>query len=525
MKQFTAPSADRIVLPYVLEAQAAGRPGGTCVRFDDGSLWTWDDAAAVGRRSAANLRQRGIDAADRVLIFLPNGRDWLVAWLGVAYLRAVVVPVHLSHRASMLAHVCNDSGATAIITTAELAERLDDELRARLQIVEPDALTSPAGDEVGPPPLHPSDVHFVNYTSGTTGRAKGVLTTHLQSYYSSLGGYGLLGGLTASDRWLLTVPLYHVAGQQICLASWSVGASVALETQFQARTFWETAARTGSTCGLLVGAMGAILAERPPTPADRAHGLRYLLCAPMPPDVAGFRDRFGVEALVSGLGSTEMGGPLLTRIDEPYVAGSCGKVRDEYETRLVDEHDFEVPVGAVGELVVRPRIAWIVTPGYVGRPAETAEAWRNGWFHTGDLFRVDGDGNHFFIDRRRDSFRRKGENISSFEVESELIAFAGIVQAACVATRDEVGEDEVKAFVVLAEGATLDHRELISFLAARLPHFAVPRYIEIAESLPTTHTGRVQKFELRGLANGPRTWDRLAAGIDVNRDGHVVERP
>ena len=244
------------------------------------------------------------------------------------------------------------------------------------------------------------------------------------------------------------------------------------------------------------------------------------MSAPLPVEHETFMARFGLQEIATAYGSTEVSGCLTRTPDVPLVRGSCGRQRDGYLVRLVDEHDFEVPDGDYGELVVRTDQPWSLSTGYVDDPAATAASWRNGWFHTGDIFRRDNQGNYYFHDRRTDAVRRRGENISSFEVEREVLAFPGIAEVACVAVQTEgQPDDEVKVFVVLEE--PLDLESLVGFLVDRMPHFMVPRYYEVVDQLPKTATMRVEKHRLRTLGNSESTWDCQAFGLKVTSSGLV----
>ncbi len=225
--------------------------------------------------------------------------------------------------------------------------------------------------------------------------------------------------------------------------------------------------------------------------------------------------------LCSVYGQTEISSPLLIPPGGEIVPGSVGRPRSGVRLRIVDGHDLEVPAGEVGELVIRTEHPWEMNVGYFGRPEATAAAWRNGWFHTGDAFRCDADGNYFYIDRTRDTLRRRGENISSFQVEAEVRAHPHVLEVACVGVPAELGEHEVKIFVVPVEGSVVDPAGLVGFVAGRLPRFMVPRYVEILAELPKTQTMRVQKYELRTRPNTAQTWDREASPPSAARCGSI----
>jgi crotonobetaine/carnitine-CoA ligase len=511
------PARDRVVTRAILERHAIERPDALCVLGPDGERWTWAQALAEAYRSATALAARGVGRGDHVLIFLPNGLDWLRAWWGISALGAVMVTVNVAYRGQTLRHVCAESGASLIVTDGNLGERL---AGLGLDLVTVCAAELRDGTATAPvldPPLEPWDVHAVNFTSGTTGPAKGVLTPYLATYMGGINAMGEAGGLTAADRWLVDTPLFHVSGQMTALVCLSAGAAMAVREQFAGSRYWEVAAETGATHSLLVGTMAAFLLSRQPSAAERAHRLRVVVLAPMVTDPDTFRARFGVAQLCSVYGQTEISSPLLVPPGAEIVPGSVGRPRRGVQLRIVDEHDLPVAVGAVGELVIRTDQPWEMNVGYFRRPEATVAAWRNGWFHTGDAFRCDRDGNYFYVDRIRDTLRRRGENISSFQVETEVTAHPDVLDVACVGVPAEFGEHEVKVFVVPVEGRDIDPAELIDFLIPRLPRFMIPRFVEVIAELPKTQSQRVRKFELRGRPNTAATWDRQSAGIALPR--------
>jgi len=229
-----------------------------------------------------------------------------------------------------------------------------------------------------------------------------------------------------------------------------------------------------------------------------------------------FADRFGVD-VYSVYNMTELGAPLATEAN-PAAKGTCGRMRPGFELRIVDGNDCEVPAGTRGELIARHETPWALTSGYHKNPEATAAAWRNGWFHTGDCFWRDEAGNYFFVDRLKDTVRRRGENISSFEVEAEILAFPAVAEAAVVGVPSRDSEQDLMAVLVPKGGAAIDPAELLRFLQPRLPHFMIPRYVRVVGALPRTASHKVQKQPLRdqGVAEG--SWDREAAGIRVRRD-------
>ena len=262
--------------------------------------------------------------------------------------------------------------------------------------------------------------------------------------------------------------------------------------------------------------MANLLYRQPPAADDADNPLRRVLVVPLIPEVEEFKRRF--DLLVSTTwGGTEMNCPTRSGFDLPN-ARTCGRVDESlYEVRIVDANDVEVPPGVPGEAVVRPKQPWTVMEGYWNHPEWTVTAWRNLWLHTGDMLMRDEDGNLYFVDRVKDAIRRRGENISSMEVEQEINAHPAVLECAVIPVASEQTEQEVKAVIVLKAGAGAAPEELIHFLADRMPYFMVPRYIEFASELPKTPTGKIQKYTLREHGVTPTTWDRVATGVRLNR--------
>jgi crotonobetaine/carnitine-CoA ligase len=519
MSRDALPAREDVIVRLLLERNAALAPDERFATFEDGATWTRAEALAAADGAAASLAAAGVGRGDRVLLFAGNGPGWLRAWWGSSSLGAVVIPVNTAFRGAMLDHVCRSSDATVIVADPALTGRLD-EIDVDLARITPDELAA-AGPAPAPldPPLELWDTHSIMWTSGTTGPSKAVVVPYHHLFTTSRW-LGVDLGLGPGDTWLLDLPLFHQAGLAAATAALASGCRIAVRSLPDLRNYWAVARDTGATMGFTVATMAAFLMAQPPGPGDRDHRLRHLVMSPLPPDPKGFVARFGLEGLITAYGSTEVSGPIMAPPHIPVRPGSAGVCRAGFELRIVDEHDVPVPDGAVGELIVRPDHPWMMSPEYFRAPEATARAWRNGWFHTGDAFWVDGDGYYFFHDRTTDRIRRRGENISTFEVEREVAAHPAVAEAACVAARDPLGvEDEVKVFVVPAGDASIDWPELLAWLAVRLPHFMVPRYFEAIPALPKTETMRVQKHRLREAGNTEATWDREVAGYHVTRAG------
>jgi crotonobetaine/carnitine-CoA ligase len=352
----------------------------------------------------------------------------------------------------------------------------------------------------------------VIYTSGTTGPSKGVLCSYLQATATGEAFHAATG----DDRGMVNLPLFHASGTNVVYRMLVKGGSIAMVEAFDTGTFWDTIRATGTTTLTLVGAMVPFLLKAPATARDRDHTLAKVVMVPLADDAQAFADRFGVEVYTT-FNMTETSWPLISERN-PVTRGTCGRPRPGVEARIVDDNDCEVAAGEIGELILRTDVPWSMNHGYHNNPEATARAWRNGWFHTGDAFRRDVAGNFFFVDRLKDAIRRRGENISSFEVEAELMAHPDVQEAAAVGVPSEFGEDDVLAVVAPVAGRTIDPAGMLRFLLPRMAHYMVPRYVRILPALPKTPTQKVQKNLLRADGVTPDTWDREAAGIRVKRE-------
>lgn len=269
--------------------------------------------------------------------------------------------------------------------------------------------------------------------------------------------------------------------------------------------------------------MLSFVVAQPESPSDSDHSMHTLAISPSRFDAKYLMERFHLERILTRYGTTEVSGPLVAPPEKPLTRDSLGRLRSGYQVQLVDKNNIAVPIGDIGELVVRTDIPWATSAGHAKDPGATALAWRNGWLHTGDLMSCDVDGIYFFHDRNTDSMRRRGETISSSEVEEEVIAYPGFVDVACVAHPNDGGsDDEVKAWLILEPETQIDFADLLQFLVQRMPYFIVPRYFEVTDEFPRTPTLRVQKHQLRSRGNSSDTWDSEGAALAVNRFGLAV---
>lgn len=524
------PPREVCVLHYLIDHWAEIRPGKVAVMFEDGAAWTYADLKTRVRRRAAGLQALGVQQGDRVAVWMPNCADALEIFYAINDLGAVFVPFNTAYRGRILEHVIANSDARLMIAHAALVDRLEDIDTAQLERLViwgdgPRAVALPCvpfsdteadAASLRPPsvPIEPWDIQSIIYTSGTTGPSKGVLSSYMHMY--SNAGPETWTMVTGEDRFLVNSPIFHIGGMGLPFVMLVRGGSIVLSEGFATDKFWDLVRRTECTGVFLLGVMATFLLKQPAANSDRDHHVRMAFMVPLTDGAPAFRSRFGID-IYTIFNMTEISSPIISEAN-PIKVGTCGRPRPGVEVRLVDANDREVEIGAVGEMIVRTDRPFAMNSGYNNAPEATAAAWRNGWFHTGDAFREDADGYFYFVDRVKDAIRRRGENISSFEVEVEVCAHPDVREAAVVAVASEFGEDDVLAVVAPAPGRAISEVELFTFLKARLPYFMVPRYIRVLEELPKTPTSKVIKTQLRaeGIAQG--AWDREAAGLRVHRD-------
>lgn len=518
-----------LVLPHLLAARAAEHPDRTFLEEVDGRSATYGELDRDIRTWADAYRRVGIEQGDRVAVMLQTGIDAVSAWLGLSWLGAWEVPVNTGYVGRMLHYLLEHSRSKLLVATGDYLGRLGD-VAADLShletviVVDRDEVTSdlpfrvvgrreflagasPADDLDGP---GPADIATVMYTSGTTGPSKGVLVPWAQ-IHATASTPVFTGDFGADDAYYLPFPLFHISGKGPVYTFALVGGRVVMRPSFNTSAFWDDIRHYRCTTTLLLGAMANFINRQPRRPDDADTPLHTVVMVPLIGELEDFKQRFGVR-VSTAFNMTEISVPLHSEGWTLADLESCGKVRPGYEVRVVDQDDEDVGPGQVGELLVRSHEPWTLMAGYLDMPEATTAAWRNLWLHTGDAFRYDEDGNYYFLDRISDTIRRRGENISSAEVEVVVNEHPGVLESAAIAVPSEWGEDEVKIVVVPGPGETVEPAELTAFLAPRLPRFMVPRYVEVVASLPKTPTEKVRKVELRAQGITPTTWDRETTG-------------
>ncbi|KWF68810.1 ATP-dependent acyl-CoA ligase [Burkholderia pseudomultivorans] len=517
-------------LPAMLMARVARN--GTAPLFSDrATQWTAVDAMAAAAGRAGALAAHGIKRGDRVALLCSNRIEFIETLLGCAWLGAVVVPINTASRGMQLQHILRNSGARLIVAEAALLEAvyclddadlpleaawvIDDDAPAR-HASRFEVRPCPArGDALAPAELANGDPFAILYTSGTSGLSKGVICPHAQFYWWGVHTGGDLE-VGPGDVLYTCLPLFHTNALNSFFQALMHDAQLVVERRFSASRFFESLIETRATVTFLLGAMVPILLSRAETAREREHGVRVALAPGVP---AQFQDEFtrrtGI-GLVDGYGSTETNSVIGGKLGTKRV-GYMGKLAEGFDARVVDADDNAVPDGQAGELVLRASEPYAFASGYFAMPEKTVEAWRNLWFHTGDRVIRSPDGYFRFVDRLKDAIRRRGENISSFEVEQVLLAHPAVELAAVFAVQSNLAEDEVMAALVLREGEALDPLDLVKYCEPRLPYFAVPRFIDFATELPKTENGKIKKYQLREQGVTPTTWDLERSGYRLKR--------
>lgn len=462
------------------------------------------------------LKEEGVKRGDRVAIFLNNCPEFLYSWLGAAKLGAIMVPINVAFKEREASYILEHSEANTLITEPDLYETVIQGKRKDLShlkticsvgdkeypdVVNFSGIMSKDCDPLPEVQLRGDDILAVMYTSGTTGEPKGCVLSHFHyiAFAQAVKDHLLI---TPEDRFICVLPLFHAGAQWvITTTSLICGASIALIDRFHPRQFWEQVHHYECTVFHCVGAVLAFLEKLPVSELERTNPLRVVLSAGHPELSERLGKRWGC-TMLQDWGMSE-GGLTIEHIKGPHKKGSCGRPQGPNEIKIFDEDGKEVPVGTIGEIVMRGPM---VAKEYFKDPEATAASMRGGWFHTGDNAYRDEENFFFFVDRKKDIVRRSGENISSIEVENIIRSHPKVEEVAVVAVPDELRGEEVKAYIVLREGQTpktAPPMELIAFCEERLAYFKVPRYIVYIEDFPRTLTHRVKKDELRRLQEKP----------------------
>lgn len=523
--------------PWVVSALIADRArrfgDDIAVSFADSTTATYRDLADRSAVVAGMFADLGVRPDDRVATMLDPGPTYLETWFGSAWCGAIEVPINTDFKGSFLEHILRESGASVLVVDARWVERLArlelPELRhvvlvgdapaelgvRRFDVAQFDDLVD-AADPLDRVDRSETDIVYVMYTSGTSGPSKGAVHSNRSALWNAFAWLDVLQ-LGDDDIAYSMFPLFHVTARSAVITStfWA-GGSVALRHGFSVSRFWDDIRQSRATFFAYMGSVVHLLWSSEPHERDAEHRVRVAFGAAAPPEIIdGFERRFGL-GLIEVYGSTELG--LATApLPGERVSGTMGRTCPHLELQIHDEIGLPMPVGVDGEIVARPRSPQAIFQGYWCNPEASVAAFRDLWFHTGDRGFIRDDGNLVFVDRMKDTIRRRGENISSFEVERAVQRHGEVAEAAAYALPSDVAEDEVALAVVLTPGAVPDAAALVRFCIDELPRFAVPRYVRFVPSLPKTPSQRIQKYKLRGDGVTTDTFDRVANGIEVPR--------
>jgi len=506
-----------------------------------GQEFTYRQAKKKVLQTAAMFQGMSVNQGDRVCLFMPNCPEYLFCWFGLSVLGAIGVPINTAYKRDEMAFILNDAGAKALVahqtlaSVAEEAAALAPSIKHKL-LVEPDdpgednlsgwtvftQALEQAAELTSRPKVNPDSVCMLVYTSGTTGNPKGVMVTH-KMYVAAGQGFSRWTKATPEDRFFTCLPFYHANIQYYStMGALASGATLVIADRFSASRFWDQVREAKATVVNFIGMMMPVLAKNDESPSDSQNTVRLFYGSPSFPTefLADFQKRFATDIIV-GFGMTETCYGTIEVIGQDRRSGSSGLARQHPDPRFINEiriSDQEtggaIGIGAVGEITIKNPATM---PGYWRNEEQTQFSLRDGWLYTGDLGWMDEDGFLYFVDRKKDIIRRRGENISSQEVEDVIKRHPNVLDCAVVAVPSELGEDEVKAYILPRQGAVLSPGDVVYWCADNMAYFKVPRYLEMREDLPRTPSLRVRKDLLRQEKEDPTEgcFDREAAGIKL----------
>ena len=520
----------------LLEARIRQTPA-RALFSDRNATLTAEDFLARGRHAAQVLVDRGLQRGERIAVLCGNRREVIDLLVACSLLGIVMIPINTASKGTQLAYYLNNSRARLLITEPprlshlESAHQSDPQKLPFLEsilVVEMDDRTPAAIGSIALKSFKPadtplpitqqtacSDLAVVMYTSGTSGPSKGVMCSQAQLYW--WGHYSMKNiGVNSDDVLYTCLPLFHINALSTFYQALISGARMHLGERFSVSRLYDELIETQATVTYLLGAMVPMLLSRGTDGKERQHRVRVALAPGVPEKYhREFEAATGITVL-DGFGSTETNFVICSRLDRPKP-GWMGIEVDGFQARVVDDNDNEVSIGMPGELLLRQSEPYAFSSGYFEMPEKTAEAWKNLWFHTGDRVLRDEHGYFRFLDRIKDSVRRRGENISSQEVEQVIATLEAVEGVAVYAVPSELAEDEVMCTISLRPGTVLDPLDVIRWCEPRLSHFAIPRFVRFSSDVPLTENGKVQKYKLRALGVTSDTWDLAVSGYKVNR--------
>jgi len=525
-KEMNPSQVSSLLVKSVLKRQLAIDQNQPFIRFG-AEVATYGEVHDHAQKVALKLANNGVEHGDLVALMMSNSVEYVSLYFALAYVGAPVVLINTTFHGYMLEYVLNDAGCRTLLSEEEYLEVLlasepnltsleriivsgtfaskeDWSLRfRRIQVVGVDDLPSDmtAFEEAA---VSHDDLHCVVYSSGTTGPSKGIMISNAHALIKAFEVITICE-FRPEDVLYSPLPLFYSMGLLRGVLSVALmGASIALRDKFSASAYWDDVRLHHATVGHCVFSIPQMLKQTAPKSDDADNPLRCMFNAQY--DVA-FEERFGVK-LVESYGLTEGGNAIYNRIDRPTRPGSCGEVSDDWDVRLADPDGVEVPLGDMGEILLRPRQPARLMLGYLNKPEATTKAFRDLWFHTGDLARKDADGYFYYVGRNKDVIRRRGQNISAWEVEQIVLTYPDVSEVAALARPSDVGEDDLRVIIVArGEVESPDLEALARYCEAKMPAYMVPRYFELVNELPKTPSGRVEKYKLEN-GSSEKVFDR-----------------
>lgn len=526
----------------ILADKVARIPEQIFLLWEDRSF-TYADIDAMTNRYANGFLESGVRKGDHVAVLMSNCPEFFGVIWGLGKIGAVAVPINTAAKGEMLRYFIDQSDSTFVVIDSDSCQRVKEvsvsipKVQAYFfhssdskngnnfnitnsKIINFDVLENGKNSRPSLDIVRFDDIHLIMYTSGTTGPSKGVMSPHSQGHAVGMS-VARSYGYRPDDVLFTCLPLFHGnALWYTCYAALWSDAAIALVPRFSASNFWEDIRRMGATQFNSLGAMTNIIWKIPPSPQDINHKLRQCMTVPVPREIySEMQERYHL-TLTSVYAMTENFAVTLFTPDDPIEkVGSAGKSRGEALLKIVDGERQSIGVNEVGEICIKPTSDGLMMKGYYKMPEATAREFHEGWFYTGDRGYLDADGYLFFVDRKKESIRRRGENISAYEVELIISRHPSILEVAAVPVSSELSEDDVMVYVVLKPGETLTHSEVVYFAAENMSYFMVPRFVEFIEELPKTPSEKLEKYKLKKSAEERREqlWDREQEGIQIKR--------
>ncbi|WP_032368343.1 AMP-binding protein [Rhodococcoides fascians] len=539
-------ATDRII-PEILSRQAESIGDDAFLMQDDRQV-TYGQASELADSHAQAYASLGIGQGDRVAFLMENSVDQAVTSFGVNRLGAAWSPVSTEYRGEWLGNLLTRIESDVLVVDAKLLHKVTElgDLGFKHIVVKGNLESdAPVGATIHDyasfaefTPRRPNVDQFygttsaILWTSGTTGPSKGVEQSHnVWVTWAQLHNKVYRGGIREGERFYGCIPMYNSGGWSINIYPALVaGVPACIDERFSVSRYWDRIAHYQASHTIVLGTMPLFLLQQPPKDNDADNTLRTVLLNPPIPGLwERFQERFAIETITAGFGQSEIMGATLWTSDMRTKPGSQGfAVVDDHpvECKILDDNDVEVAVGDVGEICVRPRMPFSIFNGYFDDPDRTHESRRNLWHHSGDLGKLDEDGELYFVDRKKDSTRNKGRNISSFEVEHIVRKHPQVLDVAAygIASSHLKYEDELMIAVLPVDGASIDPLELCQFIEKNAPYFFVPRYVDVVTEFPMTPSKKILKYKLREVGLTSTTWDRESAAPDwkLNQKGSIT---